>query len=90
MGDDIILSILLEVQRELGIAGDGTMLGEIEARLRRKYGGCEVYIPARATAERDRRLIEAWRKGATTSQLAARFGLSERHVRRIINTRRKR
>lgn len=55
--------------------------------LRRACGGETHYIPASDTAPRDAEIRAAWRAGVPIDTLAARHGLCERQVRRIIQPR---
>lgn len=61
------------------------------AAMRPIFGGTEVrlYVPKVGTFDRARRAREiraAW-TGANAGELASRFGISERHVRRIVGGR---
>lgn len=60
----------------------------LEEQLRTKFGGAELYVPKRAgsqsRAERDR-LIRAQFNGGNYREIAQKFGLTVRQIRRIVD-----
>jgi hypothetical protein len=54
--------------------------------LRERWGGREIYVPAEDTAERNRRIRQAWR-GNNASEVTARFGISRATLYRVLNER---
>jgi Mor family transcriptional regulator len=54
--------------------------------LRERWGGREIYVPAEDTAERNRRIRQAWR-GNNASEVMLRFGISKATLYRVLNDR---
>lgn len=63
---------------------------DVERELRRDWGGQKVYVPlGAADAEayrgvRDLRILAEHRRGDHVQAIARKWGVSERHVRRIV------
>ena len=66
--------------------GDGAVvrLEEVEGELRREWGGQWVYVAQRGpNARRDDMIRVAVRGGQSVRDVAVRYGLSEKQIRRI-------
>ena len=56
-------------------------------RVRRDFGGLQMYLPLGRVwqlTQRDREIYDAWNGGKHYVGLAQQYGISERHLRRII------
>lgn len=88
--DDIVRDILQRVidasAREGGFGE--SLAHQIERQVRQEWGGSKPYIPHDHESRRivrDEKILSEWADGQhDTKQLATRFGLSERQVRRIV------
>lgn len=62
----------------------------VESKLREMFGGERVYIGKTSVdaiqhvSQRDRAILRDWRHGEHVPVLARRYGLSDRHIRRIV------
>lgn len=56
---------------------------EIVLEIRREVGGGEIYVPCPDRRERNREIVREY-NGTNIPELAKRYGLSERHVARIV------
>ncbi|OQA30069.1 MAG: Mor transcription activator family protein [Betaproteobacteria bacterium ADurb.Bin341] len=83
---DILQRVVEAAQREGSFTE--TMAIQIERQVRRDWGGTEPYIRCDVESriiDRNDKIIEAWDSGQKdVRQLAQRFGLSPRQVRRIV------
>lgn len=60
-------------------------------RVRRDFGGQQLYVPVGQSWEltqRDRSIYDEWRPGENEVELMRKHGITERHLRRIIEARR--
>jgi len=86
--NDVVLDIMTRV-REMFTA-DAAQLQELEAGVRRDWGGERPYIAklgesARAARSwRDERIRSEYRRGERSGYLARKWGISERRVRQIV------
>ncbi len=82
---------LVTALRNVGISAEvaGMVAAEWQASMERDWGGDRPYIgkasqAARQTSVRDARLLRDWHAGERMAALARKYGISDRHVRRII------
>lgn len=60
-------------------------------RVRRDFGGQQVYVPVGQSwelSQRDRGIYDEWRPGENEVELMRKHGITERHLRRIVEARR--
>ncbi len=60
---------------------------ELADRLAERWGGQNFMFPSDyhyRLCQRDAEILAAWRGGCTTHELASRYGIAERSVRRLI------
>lgn len=86
--DDIVRDILQRViDASSGEFGEA-LAHQIERQVRKEWGGSKPYIQHDLESrriDRDEKILSEWAAGRhDTKQLATRFGLSERQVRRIV------
>lgn len=89
--DDIVRDILARVvqaaQRQGGF--DEALAEQIEHQVRHDWAGADVHIPrlpASARIARDEKIQALWDSGRHDArQIATRFGLSVKQVRRIVD-----
>lgn len=88
--DDIVRDILRRVVEAARSRGgfDDTLARSIERSVRHDWGGAQVYVAHGVEdrrAERNEAIQAAWDRGEhDVTQLAQRFGLSTKQVRRIL------
>lgn len=88
--DDIVLDILRRVVEAAQSNGcfDDTLALQIERQVRADWGGSEPYIAhgrKDRISERNEKIQILWDSGnRDTGVLAARFGLSQKQIRRIV------
>ncbi len=86
---DIISDIISRLAESLGadvVPPEVRM--RIEAEVRRTWSGNIVYVPACNRPERNAAIRADYRDGLPLDRLAAKYGLTERRIRQIINKRR--
>jgi len=84
-----LVSTVSELGRDHGLRADvADQLGhELADRLAERWGGQNFMFPSDyhfRLARRDREILDAWRGGATTHALAAKYGMAERSIRRLM------
>lgn len=85
---DIVSDIITRLAESLGAdVVPVEVLQRIEVEIRRDWAGDTVYVKADRFRARNAEIIESWRKGMSIGRLAATYGLSDRRIRQIINTR---
>ena len=88
--DDIVRDILRRVVRAAQDSGgfDDALAAQIERQVRADWGGARAYVlhdVEHRRVERDDKILEIWDSGnRDMRQIAQRFGLSVRQVRRIV------
>jgi len=63
------------------------VMQRIEVDVRRDWAGDTVYIKADRCRHRNQDLLRLYRQGWSVDRLAARYGLTPRRIRQIINRR---
>jgi Mor family transcriptional regulator len=77
--------IITEMRRIVeGITNDPQVSEKIVYALVKNLGGDRLYIPMNDYERRNSEIKSLYRHGATTSQLAKRYRLADRTIRRII------
>ena len=88
--NDIVADIMQRLADSLGaelVPPD--VMQRLESEIRRDWAGNICYVPASNRVDRNQHLLSDYRQGKDTQFLALKYRISERHVRRIINMRRK-
>lgn len=83
--DDVLVAAIRQAVRQPLVIE--TLCKSLEEQLRQQLGGSSVYIGKRGSREQLRerdRLIAAEFRGNNYDELAKRWGLNARHVRRIV------
>lgn len=90
---DVLTAALREISEllnEQGFEFHPQDQSRVEGRLRQMFGGERVYIgktraeDIRHVSLRDRAILRDWQHGEHVPVLARRYGLSDRHIRRIV------
>jgi len=68
------------------VTGDKTLSATIVHHLIKKLGGCQLYLPHNDYEKRNLEIKALKREGANTKQLATRYKLHERTIRRILES----
>jgi len=86
--NDIVSDIIQRLAESLGAEiVPPEVLMRIEVEIRRDWAGDTVYVKANRTQHRNADLLQKYRQGWSVDRLAARYGLTPRRIRQIINCR---
>jgi len=87
---DIVSDIITRLAESLGAdVVPPEIMMRLEVEIRRDWAG-DIYVRAQDRQTRNANLLADYRTGMDTMKLSMKYCITERHVRRIINTRRNR
>lgn len=79
-----VLTVCLTRKYKLSEQAASAMADDIAIEIRQEIGGGDIYIPSPSLKVRNKAIVTEYR-GDNVPQLAKKYGLSERHIMRIVS-----
>jgi len=84
--NDIVADILQRFAERLGAdVCPPDLLSSIDQEVRHQWSGVDVYVQGNKTKHRNHLLMADYLKGKPVDQLAAKYAITPRRVRQIVN-----